>query len=165
MDPLRDIQSFIKIPAVLTQWKRISYSCVLAYSVQEMRPDSGSSLCKSFCYDWPKAQVTVCIPPGCLDFSIATGCSQTGYRAAPGAPWAEPGISKATHHLIGFVLGINTLLCAGKGKKKQNQLMFPWPKKASSETSMSQKESRLERNDWLLPQFALTIQWMLWQKN
>lgn len=51
----------LKIPAVLTQWKRNSNSFVFAYSVQEMRLYSGASCYRPFGYEWPKAQVTLLI--------------------------------------------------------------------------------------------------------
>lgn len=125
----------IKIPIVLTQWKKSSYFWVFTYSVQEMRLDSGSSLCKSFGYGWLKAQVIVFASHGRAWTSIAR--------------WLFPKFSSRTtvrKHLeqsqrfqilhICFVLFLGlTHLCVQVKKTITNWCFFA-PKRASSESSM-----------------------------
>ena len=119
--PSRSLEShLIKIPALLTQWKRNSYSCVFAYSVQELRLSCASSLCMSFGYEWPKAW--------------SQSLSHSGRPSI--AEWPFPRLSSellSEGTLKGardfkyrtsssLFLGKQKLLCAGKGKN--NQLTF-----------------------------------------
>ena len=121
--PSRSLEShLIKIPVVLTQWKRNSYSYVFAYSVQEIGLCYASSLCKPFAYEWPKAR--------------SQSLHHSGRPSR--AEWPFPPLSSelpsggTLKRARDFKYRTSSLFWGKQkhlSKGKNNQLTFHWPKK------------------------------------